>query len=138
MPELAYHYNVKFLVVDAFGDVRWQGTSGIAQEKPFPDGGLERVLMEAQTAKTIRSSAPSNVPAGRVLIAAVLPAGQAFPEPRPEPVNEQTIARLAAEFRAAHNDADRNRVYRKIDSIAERHQDGTVLDRVRAAVSAGS
>lgn len=72
-----YRYEIKYLIVDAFGDLRWQGTVKMSQDKPRPTDEAEIALFDAlKTAKTIRKSCDDiGAPAGRVLIAAVTQIG---------------------------------------------------------------
>lgn len=73
-PEKArYSYRIKYMIVDEFGDLRWDGTVTLHQDKPRPTGEAEVAVFDAlKTAKTIRRSCDAmGAPAGRVLITAV-------------------------------------------------------------------
>lgn len=66
-----YRYAIKYYVVDDFGDLIWGGRCTIRQDRPMPSDEVALAVLGVQTAKTIRDSAPPEMPDGRILIAAV-------------------------------------------------------------------
>lgn len=75
-PAKRYHYNVKYYIADAFGNLRWEGVCMISQNVPRPTDEEEMAVLDMHTAKTIRTTCDKTpgCPPGRVLIAAWLPA----------------------------------------------------------------
>ena len=76
-PAMHYRYDVRYYITDRFGSLFWDGTATINQDQPYPDQDTDPygyAVVAAKTAQVIRDSAPANVPLGRVLVAAVIPA----------------------------------------------------------------
>lgn len=70
-----YAYRIKYFIVDDFGELRWEGTVTITQNRPRPEREVDQAVLNVQTARTIRRSCDEcGAPAGRVLIAAVMAA----------------------------------------------------------------
>jgi hypothetical protein len=73
---IRYPYMVIFYIADPDGDLVFRGQCDISQDEPMPtdDEEAELALVWAKTAKSIRARCDQyGNPAGRVLIAAVLP-----------------------------------------------------------------
>lgn len=71
---MEHEYKVKYLIVGAFGDLLWTGTTTIVQNVRRPDSETEQAVLDVQMARTIRESCDQiGAPPGRVLIAAVHP-----------------------------------------------------------------
>jgi hypothetical protein len=68
-----YRYKVKYVIVDPFGELLWQGFCIINQEQTRPTGEAEVALLDVQTSKVVRGSTPPEAPPGRVIITAVFP-----------------------------------------------------------------
>jgi hypothetical protein len=69
-----YSYKFKYVIVDPFGELLWQGFCIINQDRTRPTGEAEVALLDVRTSKVIRDSTPQEAPPGRVIITAVLPA----------------------------------------------------------------
>lgn len=69
---LPFRYEIKYYVVNSFGELVWQGHVELGQDQPRPTDETEAAIFDARTTvKTIRQSAPDRMPKGRILIAAV-------------------------------------------------------------------
>jgi hypothetical protein len=69
---LTYRYRIKYFIVGDFGELLWEGSITIGQDRPRPEGEVDRAVLDVQTAQTIRRSCDGlGAPSGRVLIAAV-------------------------------------------------------------------
>jgi hypothetical protein len=65
-------YEIKYYVVDSFGELLWKGTATVGQDQPRPADDTESAVFDARhTVKTIRQSAPDRMPKGKILIASV-------------------------------------------------------------------
>jgi CRISPR/Cas system type I-B associated protein Csh2 (Cas7 group RAMP superfamily) len=67
-----HSYRIRYFIVDDFGELRWEGTTTITQNRPRPEREVDQAVLDVQTARTIRRSCDDlGAPDGRVLIAAV-------------------------------------------------------------------
>lgn len=70
-PAPVYRYAMKYIIVDNFGDILWNGQVTMTQDRPRPQNQMEAAAFDAlKTSKTIRDSCPPAAPAGRVIVLA--------------------------------------------------------------------
>lgn len=123
-------FTIKYAIVDTEGDIIfhatvWMTMTGRRPATPEEEAEATRGIMR----KLADGADQEGNPPGRIVLLAVLPGRRPHKPLMPEDggpgedgeVRPETVYRLSAELRAAHDDEDLDRLRRKVQSIAERH-----------------